>query len=114
MTESAPGRQAAHLAAGTAIFQRKRRELLLSVASPRWRHVFLAHLSRECNSPAAVETACAGVPRAKCGCSIVCPGTARRFFEFSSLSRFADRLLGKMANAICSWTTILYTSSGSS
>jgi phosphoribosyl 1,2-cyclic phosphodiesterase len=59
------------------------RELLLSVASPRWRHVFLAHLSRECNSPAAVETACAGVLAAlKCGCSIVCPGTGTPFFEF--------------------------------
>ena len=59
------------------------RELLLSVASPRWRHVYLAHLSRECNSPAAVETACAGVLAAlKCGCSIVHPGMGTPFFEF--------------------------------
>ena len=31
------------------------RELLESVASPRWRHIFLTHLSRDCNSLAAVE-----------------------------------------------------------
>lgn len=58
-------------------------ELLLSVASPRWRHVFLAHLSRECNSPAAVETACASVlATLKCGFSIVSPGAGTPFFEF--------------------------------
>jgi phosphoribosyl 1,2-cyclic phosphodiesterase len=59
------------------------RELLLSVPSPRWRHVFFAHLSRDCNSPAAVETACGGVLSSlKCGCSIVTPGTGTPFFEF--------------------------------
>jgi phosphoribosyl 1,2-cyclic phosphodiesterase len=59
------------------------RELLLSVASPRWRHVYLAHLSRDCNSPAAVESACAGVLAAlKCGFSIVSPGTGTPFYEF--------------------------------
>lgn len=31
-------------------------ELLTAVANPRWRRVFLTHLSRECNSRAAVET----------------------------------------------------------
>lgn len=58
-------------------------ELLTSVASPRWRHVFLAHLSRECNSPAAVESACAGVLAAiKCNFSIVAPGAGTPFYEF--------------------------------
>ncbi len=33
------------------------RELLAAVASPRWRRVYLTHLSRDCNSPAAVERA---------------------------------------------------------
>ena len=57
-------------------------ELLASVASPRWRHVFLAHLSRECNSPAAVETACARALGAiRCGFSIVAPGAGTPFFE---------------------------------
>ncbi|MDO8543278.1 MAG: MBL fold metallo-hydrolase [Opitutaceae bacterium] len=36
-------------------------ELLAAVASPRWRRVYLTHLSRECNSRAAVETAFASV-----------------------------------------------------
>jgi phosphoribosyl 1,2-cyclic phosphodiesterase len=58
-------------------------ELLTSIVSPRWRHVFLAHLSRECNSPAAVETACAGILTAiNCGFSIVAPGAGTPFFEF--------------------------------
>lgn len=59
------------------------RELLASVASPRWRHVFLAHLSRDCNSPAAVEHACAGaLASIACGCSIVAPGSSTPFYEF--------------------------------
>jgi phosphoribosyl 1,2-cyclic phosphodiesterase len=59
------------------------RELLSAVASPRWRHVFLAHLSRECNSPAAVERACAGVLAAlPCRCTIVAPGGSTPFYEF--------------------------------
>jgi len=59
------------------------RELLSAVASPRWRHVFLAHLSRECNSFAAVEQACAGVLAAlHCPCSIVAPGGGTPFYDF--------------------------------
>ncbi len=59
------------------------RELLSSVASPHWRHVFLAHLSRECNSPAAVERACAPVLAAlPCRCSIVAPGGSTPFYDF--------------------------------
>lgn len=52
------------------------RELLEAVASPRWRHVFLTHLSRDCNSAEAVETALAGL-RARlgdCHFVIVAPG----------------------------------------
>src|SRR5476651_1425490 len=54
------------------------RELLASVASPRWQRVFLAHLSRDCNSPAAVERALAtlGLPL-----SIVAPGGGTPFYE---------------------------------
>lgn len=59
------------------------RELLESVASPHWRHVFLAHLSRECNSLAAVEQSCAGVLGAlHCRFSIVAPGAGTPFYEF--------------------------------
>lgn len=59
------------------------RELLESVASPRWRHVFLAHLSRDCNSTAAVETACgAALAALRCGFSIVAPGSGTPFYEF--------------------------------
>ncbi len=59
------------------------RELLASIPSPRWRHVFLAHLSRDCNSLAAVELACADVLGAlRCGFSIVAPGTGTPFFDF--------------------------------
>lgn len=59
------------------------RELLEAVASPRWRHVFLAHLSRDCNSHAAVETAFAGL-RARLGCpfSIVAAGGGSAAVEF--------------------------------
>lgn len=58
------------------------RELLESVASPRWRHVFLTHLSRDCNSPAAVEAALAALrARLACGFSIVAPGGGTPFFD---------------------------------
>ena len=59
------------------------RELLASITRPRWRHVFLAHLSRDCNSPAAVETACrAPLAALHCGFSVVAPGAGTPFFEF--------------------------------
>ena len=59
------------------------RDLLSSVASPRWRHVFLAHLSRDCNTPAAVESACgAALAALHCGFSIVAPGAGTPFYEF--------------------------------
>lgn len=52
------------------------RELLAAVASPRWRHVYLTHLSRDCNSRAAVELALADVRARLTGCafSVVEPG----------------------------------------
>jgi phosphoribosyl 1,2-cyclic phosphodiesterase len=59
------------------------RELLESVASPRWRHVFLTHLSRDCNSLAAVEAACAAPLAAlHCGYSVVAPGAGTPFYDF--------------------------------
>jgi phosphoribosyl 1,2-cyclic phosphodiesterase len=40
-----------------------------------WRQVFLAHLSRDCNSPAAVDATCGAALRARnCLCSIVPAG----------------------------------------
>jgi len=59
------------------------RELLASVASPRWRRIYLTHLSRDCNTPEAVEAALAEV-RAALGCefAIVGPGESTPFYEF--------------------------------
>lgn len=58
-------------------------ELLAAVASPRWRRVYLMHLSRECNSRAAVETAFAQVRIALQACefSVVEPGQSTPFYE---------------------------------
>jgi len=62
---------------------RAARELLESVASPRWRHVFFAHLSRDCNSTAAVESACASVlADRQCGLTVVAAGGRTPFFNF--------------------------------
>jgi len=60
------------------------RELLAAVASPRWRRVYLTHLSRDCNSPAAVERALAGVRLALSACefAIVGPGEGTPFYDF--------------------------------
>ena len=59
------------------------RELLSSIASPRWRHVFFAHLSRDCNSAAAVETACGAILAAhQCGLTVVAPGGGTPFYHF--------------------------------
>ncbi len=58
-------------------------ELLASVASPRWRRIYLAHLSRDCNSRAAVEQAFAGVRAAlTCEFAIVGHGEGTPFYEF--------------------------------
>lgn len=60
-------------------------ELLAAVASPRWRRIFLTHLSRECNSRAAVETAFATVRGllTTCEISIVEPGHSTPVYELS-------------------------------
>jgi phosphoribosyl 1,2-cyclic phosphodiesterase len=59
------------------------RELLAAVADARWRHVFLAHLSRDCNSPAAVEAACGAVLAARsCGFTVVAAGGGAPFYDF--------------------------------
>jgi phosphoribosyl 1,2-cyclic phosphodiesterase len=59
------------------------RELLAAVASPRWRRVFLTHLSRECNSRAAVELAFADirVSLSTCEFSIVEPGQSTPLYD---------------------------------
>ena len=61
------------------------RELLADVASPRWRLVYLTHLSRDCNSRAAVEQALAGVRAALVACefAIVGPGEGTPFYELA-------------------------------
>ena len=59
------------------------RELLATVASPRWRRVFLTHISRECNSRAAVETAFAAMRATmqQCEFSIVEQGVSTPMYE---------------------------------
>ncbi len=60
------------------------RELLESVASPRWRQIYLTHLSRDCNSPATVAQAFASTMQSLgCAFSIVAPGTGTPFYDFS-------------------------------
>ena len=60
-------------------------ELLLAVASPRWRRIVLTHLSRDCNSLAAVESCLAAVrPQLKCEFSIVAPGGGTPYFDLSA------------------------------
>jgi len=60
------------------------RELLAGIASPQWRRVYLMHLSRECNTRAAVELAFAGLRTALAACefAIVGPGESTPFYEF--------------------------------
>jgi len=59
------------------------RELLESVANPRWRHVFLTHLSRDCNSIEAVAAACGPALAAlRCQFSVVAPGGGTAVVEF--------------------------------
>lgn len=59
------------------------RELLASVASPRWQRVYLTHLSRECNSRAAIDLAFADVRMALSACefAVVEPGETTPFYE---------------------------------
>jgi phosphoribosyl 1,2-cyclic phosphodiesterase len=61
------------------------RDLLTEIASPRWRRVYLTHLSRDCNSPSVVEAALAPVRAlaalALCEFHIVAPGEGAPFYE---------------------------------
>ena len=59
------------------------RELLAAVASPRWRRIYLTHLSRDCNSRAAVELALTGVRGALTACefSVVEAGESTPFYD---------------------------------
>ena len=59
------------------------RELLAAVASPRWRRVYLTHLSRDCNSPAAVERALAELRATLRACefAIVGAGEGTPFYD---------------------------------
>jgi phosphoribosyl 1,2-cyclic phosphodiesterase len=59
-------------------------EILSSVASPRWRRIYLTHLSRDCNSPAAVEAAFAPARALlRCELAIVGHGEGTPFYEFT-------------------------------
>lgn len=59
------------------------RELLSGIASPRLRHVFLTHLSRDCNSLDAVETMLAPLRQTlSCEFRIVAPGGGTPFYEW--------------------------------
>ena len=59
-------------------------ELLASVASPRWQRVYLAHLSRDCNSRDAVERALASARSIlSCEFSIVGHGEGTPFYEIA-------------------------------
>ncbi len=61
------------------------RELLEATAHPGWRRVFLTHLSRDCNSLAAVEESFVGL-RSRlgegCGWEIVAPGGGTAAWEW--------------------------------
>ncbi len=59
------------------------RDLLAAVASPRWRRVYLTHLSRECNSRTAVEATIAEIRGTlrSCEFSVVEQGQSTPFFE---------------------------------
>lgn len=59
------------------------RELIESAAGARWRHVFFTHLSRDCNTPAAVEAACGPALAARrCSFSVVAAGGGTPAFDF--------------------------------
>jgi phosphoribosyl 1,2-cyclic phosphodiesterase len=58
------------------------REMLDTVASPRWRQIFLTHLSRDCNSISEIETCLAPLrTRLSCRFNIVPPGESTPLSE---------------------------------
>ena len=59
------------------------RDLLASVANPRWKKVYLTHLSRDCNSLEAVERVFAGLRDAlRIELAVVGHGEGTPFYEF--------------------------------
>jgi len=56
------------------------RELLEAVASPRWRQIFLTHLSRDCNNSETVQRAFASTLH--CPYSVVEAGGGTPFYDF--------------------------------
>ena len=51
------------------------RQLIESASTPRWKHVFFTHLSKDCNSIEAVERACRpGLLARQCGFTVVAAG----------------------------------------
>ena len=61
------------------------REVLATIASPRWRRIYLTHLSRDCNSRAAVELALVDVRATLTACefSVVEPGESTPWYELA-------------------------------
>ncbi len=60
------------------------REVLEAIASPRWRHIVLTHLSRDCNSLDAVEQSITPLRlRLNCQFSIVAPGGGLPFLDLA-------------------------------
>lgn len=61
------------------------REFLETVASPRWRHICLTHLSKDCNSLDAVETSIAPLRErlSACAFSVVAPGGETPFIDLA-------------------------------
>ena len=58
-------------------------ELLSGFTQPRWRHVFLTHLSRDCNSLDAVEAMLSTLrKRLTCDFNVVAPGGGTSTFEW--------------------------------
>jgi len=67
-------------------------ELLAATANPRWRHLYLVHLSRDCNTPEAVASSLAEV-RAQlaphCEITILPPGEPGPLLDFSTAPKAA-------------------------
>ena len=61
------------------------REILEEIASPRWRHICLTHISRDCNSVEVVEATFADLRHrlASCAFSIVAPGEGTPYFDLA-------------------------------
>lgn len=59
------------------------RELLESIVDPRWQHIYLTHLSRDCNSLDAVQRTFSTSTTLRCPFSIVAPGGSTTFYDFA-------------------------------